>query len=240
MPGPAPEPRGAGRGSRRSEAHEPYSRKAPGTRGDERNVIEGCVRGRENPRSEGGGEAGNGARKGGGGSCTFPPPISPRGHPLRPSSPLLLPRSGDPRRVRGPVRAGGAGAPGAPTRAEAAPSRRRQREPSVDGGRKGHLTRKDPGQGRRGAGRNRTDDRGFAVLCLTTWLRRLERPQGPEGTGPRRCTDRVRAHPPDPCRVTQAKGEAPTPRAGPPQSTGRAGNRTRTGDPHLGKVVLYH
>ncbi len=39
--------------------------------------------------------------------------------------------------------------------------------------------------------------------------------------------------------VTDAKGEAPTRRAGPPQSTGRAGNRTRTGDPHLGKVVLY-
>jgi hypothetical protein len=36
----------------------------------------------------------------------------------------------------------------------------------------------------------------------------------------------------------ERNGEVPTPWAGPPRF-GRAGNRTRTGDPHLGKVVLY-
>ena len=51
---------------------------------------------------------------------------------------------------------------------------------------------------------------GFADLCLTTWLRRRMRRRGAEN------------------RIADPR---------PPSS--RAGNRTRTGDPHLGKVVLY-
>ena len=58
----------------------------------------------------------------------------------------------------------------------------------------------------RGAARIRTGDKGFAVLCLTTWPRR----QSGKGAAEIRCA--------------------------PPS---RAGNRTRTGDPHLGKVMLY-
>ena len=68
---------------------------------------------------------------------------------------------------------------------------------------------------------------GFADLCLTTWLRR--RYEGGAAVGRR---------PPE------AVGGASRPHqrrhrvaAGLPVS--RAGNRTRTGDPHLGKVVLY-
>jgi hypothetical protein len=58
----------------------------------------------------------------------------------------------------------------------------------------------------RGAARIRTGDKGFAVLCLTTWPRRQQRRGG--------------------------RREPATPPF-------RAGNRTRTGDPHLGKVMLY-
>ena len=54
---------------------------------------------------------------------------------------------------------------------------------------------------------------GFADLCLTTWLRRRNY-QHEEG-------GRWTCHSPL------------------PQVATRAGNRTRTGDPHLGKVVLY-
>ena len=60
----------------------------------------------------------------------------------------------------------------------------------------------------RGAARIRTGDKGFAVLCLTTWPRRL------------------------------TIGERTAFAAAPLFAT-RAGNRTRTGDPNLGKVVLY-
>ena len=58
----------------------------------------------------------------------------------------------------------------------------------------------------RGAARIRTGDKGFAVLCLTTWPRR-------------QCEGGVQRWPPAPFT--------------------RAVNRTRTGDPNLGKVVLY-
>ena len=59
----------------------------------------------------------------------------------------------------------------------------------------------------RGAAQIRTGDRGFAVLCLTAWLRR------------------------------QQKGASSSDAA--PSGRKKAGNRTRTGDPHLGKVMLY-
>ena len=54
------------------------------------------------------------------------------------------------------------------------------RNPTVGRLRFGGLEKREASRGggprmprsARGAGRNRTDDRGFAVLCLTTWLRR--------------------------------------------------------------------
>jgi hypothetical protein len=59
----------------------------------------------------------------------------------------------------------------------------------------------------RGAAQIRTGDRGFAVLCLTAWLRRQQK------------------------RASSSDAA--------PSSKKKAGNRTRTGDPHLGKVMLY-
>jgi hypothetical protein len=59
----------------------------------------------------------------------------------------------------------------------------------------------------RGAARIRTGDKGFAVLCLTTWPRRQIR----NGGG-------------------QLHAAAPI---------ARAGDRTRTGDLHVGNVLLY-
>ena len=72
-----------------------------------------------------------------------------------------------------------------------------------------------------GDARIRTGDKGFAGLCLATWRRRrLVAPRGPindEG--------RFRCHAPS----------GPSPR----RVEYGADDRIRTGDPNLGKVVLY-
>ncbi len=74
-----------------------------------------------------------------------------------------------------------------------------------------------------GGDRNRTDDKGFAGPCLTTWRRRPEKSGGPE------------------LPATMGSGLPPAAATTRPREAGSgAGDEIRTRDFLLGKQMLYH